>query len=278
MRVRLGSLAAAVALGPLVVPALTASAAAPMCQGEEATIVDTDGGTVEGTEGDDVIVAGRLASVRALGGNDKVCTRGGRVSGGGGHDAVSIHAGRGDDHVKVDSSEDLDIKLGSGDDFVQLGQLGSEAGKGTVAGGSGDDEIDVSTRVALTVDLEDELLQVDRASVYRLVSFKDIHASTLEVTLAGNAQANRIEVENLACSGSVRGGRGDDLIKIGRGSRMATTCAETETPRVLGQRGDDRLLGSERDDILIGGLGRDVAEGDGGRDKCRAEVKMGCER
>ena len=72
------------------------SAAAPLCQGKSATIVDDDGGEVIGTDGDDVIIAtsqeaypaGSGHGVSAFTGNDTICVDNGFVSGSSGHDAV----------------------------------------------------------------------------------------------------------------------------------------------------------------------------------------------
>lgn len=94
---------AAVALLTVVVqgPLPTAEAAQrPLCFGEPATIfvpgTESSASTVQGTDGDDVIVTGPGDDrVRGLRGRDLICTRGGRdvIRGGRGDDAMRGGAG-----------------------------------------------------------------------------------------------------------------------------------------------------------------------------------------
>ena len=72
----------------ITVPVAPAYAAAAVCQGQPATIEGSTG-IITGTEGNDVIVGhGTDPDIRALGGNDLICTEGGDVSTGLGDDSV----------------------------------------------------------------------------------------------------------------------------------------------------------------------------------------------
>src|SRR5688572_23467942 len=68
-----------------------AGVAAPDCQGRTATIT-SDGGTVTGTEGDDVISTTGVVDIDALGGDDLICVTVGSavVDGGSGSDSLVV--------------------------------------------------------------------------------------------------------------------------------------------------------------------------------------------
>lgn len=124
-----------------------ASAATPTrtCDGREATIVSS-AATIEGTVGDDVIVASGTTgqTIRAGAGDDIICGSSGpdRIFAGDGDDTVS--AGTGND--TIDGSIGVDtldggfgrdtISGGSGDDVIAGGP-----GNDTVAGNTGDDRV-----------------------------------------------------------------------------------------------------------------------------------------
>ncbi|MFF3018512.1 FG-GAP-like repeat-containing protein [Streptomyces sp. NPDC057939] len=95
------------------------------CNGLAATI--TGNGTVNGTNGADVIVTGNgVDSVSGNGGNDTICTFGG-------NDAVS--AGSGNDHVDGGDGNDA-ITGGDGTDALKGG-----AGNDALSGGNGNDTV-----------------------------------------------------------------------------------------------------------------------------------------
>ena len=72
---------AALLLGTaLLTPTGLATAAGETCRGEAATIVGT-GGTLQGTDGRDVIVTGASWRILAGAGDDVVCATGGGASG-----------------------------------------------------------------------------------------------------------------------------------------------------------------------------------------------------
>lgn len=106
VRARAALVAAATLAGLLLAPP-TGDAAAPLCQGKEATIVVADGNLVTGTEGPDVIVA-TANSIEALGGDDLICIYSGGVSAGDGDDSVLV--------IGTDPHSQVFAILGPGDD------------------------------------------------------------------------------------------------------------------------------------------------------------------
>ena len=151
---------------------------APTCGGLDATIVDMSGDPVDGTPGEDVIVA--TGTVHAKAGNDVVCgtdiwgetgddalllTGPGEAHGGIGRDGVRGSAGNddigggpgvdflrgkaGDDFVRAENGDDAVyggkdddyLKGGDGDDYLHGGP-----GKDSGRGGPGDDELISMTR------------------------------------------------------------------------------------------------------------------------------------
>jgi Ca2+-binding RTX toxin-like protein len=122
-----------VVLLPLLagVSAETAAAAPPTCQGVVATITG-DGGTVTGTEGNDVISTSGKATVDALGGDDLICAERGTVLAGPGADSVygtpdlytvplAVDLGPGDDVLVGGKSEVTVYGDGSGRDVITTG-------------------------------------------------------------------------------------------------------------------------------------------------------------
>ena len=98
------------AVGGTALPA-SARAAADTCQGKDATIVK-ETGTVNGTEGDDVIIGGQFTIVNAGAGDDTVCVSGGLVDGGNGVDSVEVVGDDiGEGIVTVVDFERLDVRV-----------------------------------------------------------------------------------------------------------------------------------------------------------------------
>jgi hypothetical protein len=105
----------------------------PTCRGVEATIVGTDGrDVINGTPGDDVIVAGAGSDlVRGKGGNDIICGGAGRdrLIGGAGDDVLVGEGGRdrllgnrGDDELIGGGGNDRMLDGGPGDDVYKAGR------------------------------------------------------------------------------------------------------------------------------------------------------------
>ncbi len=75
----------------LVLAPAPAAHAVGTCQGQPATIESsTAGATIIGTEGPDVILATRQATINALGGDDLICVAGGLLDAGAGDDSVVV--------------------------------------------------------------------------------------------------------------------------------------------------------------------------------------------
>ncbi len=295
------ALAAAVLLAPCLVtlagPAPESYAAAT-CQGKPATI-EAAGGTVNGTDGDDVIVTtGADANVYALGGNDLVCVVGGHVSTGDGDDSVlSTAPGKGFTEVSLQGGKDAYTNARSGRSRVyvaevtrvkvDLGRGGgdvwleptSTAGTGSVHFGSEEGHLFAMGESEAHVDLPNHTAGVDNLLTVKVTDLYDATATGARVRMTGNAWKN--DLAAFGCDVVLRGGEGRDILhKVGGGmDRSAPRCPKHDFRSVLkGQGGPDRLFGRGTDDVLMGGSGRDVVYGRGGRDRCVAEVEHTCER
>ena len=275
-----------------------ASYAASTCQGQPATIEAT-GGTVNGTDGNDVIVTTQPdAVVYAMGGNDLVCVVGGHVSAGAGDDSVvsaasgkdftevSLEGGddsytntrAGDSRVYVSDVTKVHVDLGNGGGDVWL-EPTSVPGEGLVDLGSGEGRLFAHGASEAHVDLEHGRAGVDNLLEVRITDVFDATASGTHVRLLGDAFKN--DLAAAGCDVVINGGEGRDVLhKVGGGDdRSATACPKRQFRSLLkGGLGPDRLFGRGTDDVLLGGPGRDVAYGRGGRDRCVAEVRHTCER
>ena len=251
-----------------------AGAAAPLCQGHEATIVSS-GPFVQGTEGDDVIVVSKGSSelrVEARGGDDLICASYSvTVSGGAGEDSFVARTGPKADRVRVLDTEKLDVSTGGGFDEIELyGVHGTGSidggGRGAILKPYGDDDV--------LVDLEDRLLMLDGgAGEYVVKRVTRIAAHASHVTVFGDRKDNRFAV--VACSAKLVGGAGDDIM-MARNDTMYD-CPDPGVT-MYGLKGNDRMLGTVSDDRLVGGPGYDKAHGGRGDDRCVAEKMKDCER
>ncbi len=125
------------------VGAQDASTGSGFCAGREATIVATEGGIIDGTDGDDVIVGSPAAdTINAGAGNDIICGAGGAdvIVGGPGRDV--IEGNQGADTIWGNQGRDV-IRGGPGNDVIR-GGFGSDVIFGgpnadTILGGNGKD-------------------------------------------------------------------------------------------------------------------------------------------
>lgn len=207
---------------------------------------------VRGSSGDDWLEGGTGDDlIQGRGGDDMLSAESGVVRGGAGHDTffayeetsheITIRMGSGDDVVRLDSVIGTLARGGPGDDtFLVLSPIPhSEATgvRGHLVGGSGRDLLDFA----------------EHRRPIRL----DVRAGTATSRLAQLAFRGFEEHRGTALADTLIGSARDDVLR-GRG-------------------GDDVLRGRNGDDVLIGGRGRDTAHGGPGRDRCRAERRVGCE-
>lgn len=214
------------------------------CTGMVATIVGT-GATIEGTDGDDVIIGtDGTETIHGNGGNDTICALDGddEVSGGTGDD--SIFGGLGTDNLDGTSGFDL-LHGGAGDDVLYTGLTGDDTdaafggpGADTLTGGPGGD--------LLRGGAGDD--QIEGGSGHDVIN--------------GNDGADLIG-----------GGAGIELIYGGPGGDTLSGGDDGDTVRggagaddIRGDDGGDWLLGGADDDSLAGGAGDDRLNGGGGVD------------
>ncbi|MET0304917.1 MAG: calcium-binding protein [Solirubrobacterales bacterium] len=231
-----------------------AAGAAPLCDGQRATIFSNEA-TIAGTKGPDVIVGGRGPNeIFGAGGNDVIC-------GGAGHDAIygdrgndtidgkrgndAIHGGRGSDDVDGGSDRDQ-VVGGSGND----GLYGGRGDRDEVDGGPGDDEAGGGPGAF------DSLIggvgrdRIDGgAGNHDIASYRGA-GGPVAVDL-GSGLVTGAEQERLAGIEDAVGGSGEDVL-LG---------SDTTSNRLDGGPGDDRLLGLWRSDQAYGGPGSDQCVG-----------------
>jgi hypothetical protein len=109
MHRRTTALIATTLLGATLLPAASATGAAPTCRGQAVTIDGTGAALVVGTEGADVIYSTTAAEVVALGGDDLICIAAG-------HGDPLVKAGAGNDVVDATAATGTTTVLGEGDD------------------------------------------------------------------------------------------------------------------------------------------------------------------
>jgi Ca2+-binding RTX toxin-like protein len=275
----LGGLAIAVT-GLTVTAPVSAEAAAAECQGKPATIVQ-DGGTVTGTDGDDVISTTGVVNIQALGGNDVICLSLGQVDAGPGNDSVLSLTGS-----SSTSSATLKAILGDGDDMLTASagrydaSLGAGADRvvitdfdiaGSFDGGTGRDALVFLDTTRIDVDLRHGGV-VMGGQTFEVTGLEDVTATADRITIRGDSKRNTFDLTGCIVKGY--GGGGHDA--LGRGSPRGVSCT-SRNQQLYGQGGNDRLTGNRLPNVLVGGGGRDAAYGKGGRDRCAAEVEAGCE-
>ncbi len=235
-------------------PAGEDECAPPECLGEEATIVADDenagGGTLAGTEGDDVIVGfpGRGLIINGCGGSDRICGGAGVdvIVGGGGDDHLS--GGGGSDHL--DGEQGNDRLLGGAGKDVLLGDDGVDA----LFGGPDPDTLDG--------DVGPDLL-VGQAGADQLYGSRD---DDHLIGGPGNDGLYGHEEDDV-----LAGGAGDDRLEGAKGD-----------DELNGAGGSDSLFGGPDDDLLEGGTRAldKIFNGGPGSDICRGNMKirLGCEK
>ncbi len=162
----------ALALGAalVVVPASPASAA-ETCRGEVATIVGSEGATLTGTAGRDVVVTNNALDVNTGGGDDLVCVTG-RTFSGGSFKSVDVSTGPGSDVVDGTGARSWAAYavLGEGSDQFYGGPQGDSVVGGirsadlaytidsepdTIGTGAGNDGVNSGDDTATNLDVVD---------------------------------------------------------------------------------------------------------------------------
>ena len=278
----------------ITVPVAPAYAAAAVCQGQPATIEGSTG-IITGTEGNDVIVGhGTDPDIRALGGNDLICTEGGDVSTGQGDDSVVSTAaagafttvylfggndryvsGPGTSAVIADEMSSFHVELGGGGTLELFPT--STPGTGTVVFGTAGSHLYAFGEKQAKVDLSAQTASVDGLLFVTTKGLRNATATGCKVRMKGNDKRN--DLDAYGHDVVVSGGDGRDLLRrVGNGFDLDLPKCGRYKSVFRGQAGPDRLSGRLGDDVLIGGSGHDVADGAGGVDTCRAEVRKNCER
>ena len=278
----------------------------PACGGVGATLVGTDGdNTINGTAGNDVIVAGAGAdTINSLGGNDRICGGAGpddistgdgddfvlagpdadTLRGQGGHDTLVGNAGGGD----VDDAGDL-LLGGDGNDFID-GWVGNDR----MVGHGGDDELrgEAGTDVASYVGGPTPVtanLTTDTATGYGNDTFalvENLIGTNAADRLTGRAGANSLvggpgadTLLGLAGNDLLNGEAGSDTVDFGNAGvgvdvDLAAGTATGEgtdslvaIENALGTSFVDELLGSTAVNLLDGGAAADTVRGRAGNDQ-----------
>lgn len=248
---RTASAVALVAAALGVLPAAPAAAQEPTCFGREATVVGTsESEQLEGTEGDDVIVGGGgLDSVRAYGGDDRVCLTSEYTD-----DPQTVSAGEGADRVRIDSGmsnvfgeggRDL-IYGGPHEDMLEGGKMGDRmfgaGGVDYLFGHGGHDE--------LHGDAGDDI----------------VHGYDGDDVLDGGADLDKVFFSELCCDASYDAN--GVTINLAKGTAVAGDGKDKvgAFEYIYASQGDDRILGSPRGETIEALGGNDVVDGRGGDD------------
>jgi Ca2+-binding RTX toxin-like protein len=226
-------------------------------------VVDSEGDTLVGGDGDDTIVGGD--------GNDS-------INGQGGND--SLLGGAGDDTLLGGSGQDtLDGQAGND-------VLDGQGGADTVFGGDGDDTFlfnpngsgfeTIDGGEGLNTVLANGTNGADTITVGQTGSSLTVAAGTSTLIVTGRVQDvivngglgnDTITVGDVSSVGflklEVHGGDGNDL--------LTAAGANIGLVRLLlaGENGNDTLVGSNGNDTLDGGAGNDAANGGAGNDLVR---------
>lgn len=299
MRHRFSALTVVTLLSGALLTSPPATATGETCQGRPATIVGT-GPTIQGTEGDDVVVTGASEAAYTYGGNDLVCLTADV------NDQIWVRTGMGNDVVDASSAIDRRkvVDLGEGIDHY----LGSSGANDITAEGADDtiDAITGQTSLALSIsepvgdvtgsyrgsgerydnivvlspdraiELElDELVVIDGVFAADIAGFNIGHVQAPDAVVRGNSNDNYLT--GRGCSIRVDGAGGDDSIATNAylGELLLKFDCETKSrlsggsgdDTIRGRDGRDRLVGNGGNDELQGGADADVMLGGGGKDK-----------
>lgn len=184
---------------------------------------------------------------------------------------------------------------GAGDDLVGAHQYGAHIVPVDLDGGPGTDIAAIWTTVPfgstepdeLWFDLSTSTWGTPSRGTLGSVEGEQLSAEAHQLTIAGSSESDVVEFS--ADRATVSAGLGDDIIFVApytHGAEMLVRGGPGDdqltgaraVSRFYGGSGDDVLTGDRADDDLRGGTGSDEIDGGDGLDRCRAEVKVNCER
>ena len=240
------------------------------------TVSGKEGGSVVGTDGDDVIDTGAAGAPdvgypfqRPEAGFGNTIPFPGYaadtnrfdnrdiVAGGAGDDTIhagddddTIYGGTGDDRIDGGFDDDV-IFGGAGDDILE----GSE-GNDLIDGGAGDDRIygGLEDAFADRVSFPDDQPDAN--------GFRDLVPENNGDRLFGGDGDDRLWGQD--DDDTLFGGRGDDYLDGGVDDDMLAGDDGDDT--ILGNQGNDRIIGGKGGDRLFGGAGADLIAGNAGDD------------
>jgi Ca2+-binding RTX toxin-like protein len=201
-----------------------------------------DADLLDGTTGDDIILAGIGADiVNGLDGDDQLSGQDG---------ADRLFGGLGAD----------DLVGGAGADMLDGG-----VGADVMAGGSGDDLYIVDDTSDIVTELGSEGIDRVRASVFHALTAQVENLQLIgsaNIDGFGNSLANQIDGNS--GDNALNGLAGNDLIRGAAGADELRGDAGND--QLLGGDGEDSLFGGNDNDILQGGADNDLLEGGAGVD------------
>lgn len=256
-----------------------------------------DGNTLNGGEGDDMLVGGSGDDIINGGvGNDTINGLAGddTLSGGDGNDTLNggsgddmINGGEGADTLNGDDGDDI-LRAGGGNDIANGGDgndfVNGGAGNDTLNGNNGDDFLvgiggtdiinggagtdtnsfqGIGSSVTATVN-EDNSGTASYGSVNEtFVGIENLTGSDNDDVLTANGTFDSV-LRGLGGNDLLNGSAGNDLL-VGNDGDDVLRSGEGDD-RSFGGDGDDFLNGGAGDDFLGGGLGDDFFVGIGGSD------------
>ncbi|WP_304665236.1 calcium-binding protein [Massilia sp. erpn] len=255
--------------------------------GNDTLLGGLDNDTLQGDAGDDLIIGGAGNDVLRGGtGNDTFHggTGNDTIEADGGNDILVLHAGDGQDVLKVNSAvgagamrsvhfedikfdsltsmqrvnADLILKYGNGDQLTVFGQFSSLENEVKVFKFAdlsvSSDEL-FSLRPLLLTDAADALVATARDEIIRAGGGND--------TIEGGAGNDSLFGE--AGDDQLSGGLGNDQLSGGEGVDKLSGGAGNDT--LNGDNGNDLLQGDDGNDLIFGGNGNDTITGGAGDDR-----------
>jgi Ca2+-binding RTX toxin-like protein len=234
----------------------------PVCNGQLATIIGTNGNdTLNGTSGNDIIHGrGGNDTIYGLDGNDALCGGPGDdyIEGGSGVD--TLYGDDGNDIMYGDSGNDT-LNGGPGDDTLQGVNgddvLNGDDGYDTLGGGNYTNGDQCNGGAGIT--------KVSKCESGTSIAFCTGQMATIVGTEAGEVIAGTLGndvIVGLGGNDELNSGNGDDLICGGAGNDTIRGGDDSDT--LLGESGDDTVYGGTGNDFLYGSDGYDTLDGEAG--------------